>query len=166
MNKFTKIATLALSVATAALPAHAFDSASAAATALHHPLRETQRRLALRRRFASTSSPTLDHVWWTASARPKLNGPRKVSSSHRRSDSAIARGEIPSRGLRSPCREPSLGSLACEESNLMSANVPDDLKIIAQFLAAREGKPDRWMDYTKPAFQLRRDLKTRTSNGA
>jgi hypothetical protein len=33
MNKFTKIATLALSVATAALPAHAFDSASAAATA-------------------------------------------------------------------------------------------------------------------------------------
>jgi hypothetical protein len=62
--------------------------------------------------------------------------------------------------------EARMGSLACEESNLMRANIPDELKIIAQFLAAREGKHDRWMDYTKPAFQLRRYLKTRTSKGA
>jgi|GEM_PF-7120300 len=45
----------------------------------------------------------------------------------------------------------------------MRLNIHDDIKIIAQFLAAREGDPDRWPDFTKPAFQLRRDLKRRGS---
>jgi hypothetical protein len=45
----------------------------------------------------------------------------------------------------------------------MRMNVPDDIKIIAQFLATRDGDRTRWSDYTKPAFRLRRDLKTRTS---
>jgi hypothetical protein len=45
----------------------------------------------------------------------------------------------------------------------MRLNVPDDIKIIAQFLATRDGDPARWPDYRKPAFQLRRDLKSRTA---
>lgn len=37
----------------------------------------------------------------------------------------------------------------------------DDIKIIAQFLAAKAGAPDRWDHYTQDAFRLRQQLKTR-----
>jgi hypothetical protein len=41
------------------------------------------------------------------------------------------------------------------------ARVPDDIKIIAQFLAA-QGTPVRpWQELTRNAFNLRRELKQR-----
>lgn len=39
--------------------------------------------------------------------------------------------------------------------------VPDDIKIIAQFLAAREGRDPDWRDYARDAGRLRRALKAR-----
>jgi len=41
------------------------------------------------------------------------------------------------------------------------APVPDDIKIIAQFLAAREGREPAWRDYAREAARLRRALKAR-----
>ena len=43
---------------------------------------------------------------------------------------------------------------------MRDANIPDDIKIIAQFLAAKApGRP--WQELTSEAFKLRRDLKQR-----
>jgi hypothetical protein len=39
--------------------------------------------------------------------------------------------------------------------------VPDDLKIIAQFLAARDRREDDWPAYARDAARLRRALKER-----
>lgn len=39
--------------------------------------------------------------------------------------------------------------------------VPDDIKVIAQFLAAREKCPDEWRSFAREAFELRRELKNR-----
>jgi transcriptional regulator with XRE-family HTH domain len=39
--------------------------------------------------------------------------------------------------------------------------VPDDIKVIAQFFAAREKAPTSWQRFTREAFELRRELKTR-----
>jgi hypothetical protein len=44
-----------------------------------------------------------------------------------------------------------------------SAEVPDDIKIIAQFLAARERREAQWRDYARDAAKLRRELKARGS---
>lgn len=41
--------------------------------------------------------------------------------------------------------------------------VPDDIKIIAQFLAARERRESQWRDYARDAAKLRRALKARGS---
>jgi hypothetical protein len=41
--------------------------------------------------------------------------------------------------------------------------VPDDIKIIAQFLAARERREGQWRDYARDAAKLRRELKARGS---
>ena len=38
---------------------------------------------------------------------------------------------------------------------------PDDIKIIAQFLASRADKPGDWRDFEREAFKLRKALKTR-----
>jgi hypothetical protein len=38
---------------------------------------------------------------------------------------------------------------------------PDDIKIIAQFLAAQSGDSSRWPAFTPEAFRLRRELKNR-----
>ncbi len=43
----------------------------------------------------------------------------------------------------------------------MTAPIPDDIKVIAQFLARREGQPERWPDFAGAAFRLRRELKSR-----
>ena len=39
--------------------------------------------------------------------------------------------------------------------------VPDDIKIIAQFLAEQRGEPASWPDLTRQAFSLRQQLKLR-----
>ena len=39
--------------------------------------------------------------------------------------------------------------------------VPDDIKIIAQFLAAQKEPKRRWEEMTREAFSLRRQLKLR-----
>jgi len=41
------------------------------------------------------------------------------------------------------------------------ARIPDDIQIIAQFLAEREGFPMAWRSYAKDAFRLRLQLKKR-----
>ena len=41
------------------------------------------------------------------------------------------------------------------------AQTPDDIKIIAQFLADRADPPRDWQELTREAFALRRDLKQR-----
>jgi hypothetical protein len=43
----------------------------------------------------------------------------------------------------------------------MSSSTPDDIKIIAQFLAARAKPPRNWQDLTREAFILRKALKER-----
>ena len=42
---------------------------------------------------------------------------------------------------------------------MATQHTPDDIKIIAQFLASRTGGP--WQDLTSEAFKLRRQLKDR-----
>jgi len=41
------------------------------------------------------------------------------------------------------------------------AGHPDDIKIIAQFLAERPGSSASWSDLTRDAFELRKQLKKR-----
>ena len=41
------------------------------------------------------------------------------------------------------------------------AGVPDDIKIIAQFLAVRSGAERPWQEMTREAFSLRQQLKFR-----
>jgi hypothetical protein len=41
------------------------------------------------------------------------------------------------------------------------SKVPDDIKIIAQFLADRAGPGRPWQELTREAFILRRELKQR-----
>jgi hypothetical protein len=43
----------------------------------------------------------------------------------------------------------------------MASSTPDDIKIIAQFLAERAQPPRDWKDLTKEAFNLRKSLKQR-----
>ena len=43
----------------------------------------------------------------------------------------------------------------------MASNAPDDIKIIAQFLASDAGTSRNWSDYTQKAFRLRQELKNR-----
>jgi hypothetical protein len=40
-------------------------------------------------------------------------------------------------------------------------STPDDIKIIAQFLAERSGSPADWSDHKQQAFKLRQQLKLR-----
>ena len=39
--------------------------------------------------------------------------------------------------------------------------IPDDIKIIAQFLAAKASQGRPWQELTRDAFKLRRELKQR-----
>ena len=43
----------------------------------------------------------------------------------------------------------------------MEKATPDDIKIIAQFLAGRDGAPSDWQSFTREAFKLRKQLKSR-----
>ncbi len=44
---------------------------------------------------------------------------------------------------------------------MASQHVPDDIKIIAQFLAVRTGGDRAWQDHVREASRLRRELKER-----
>jgi hypothetical protein len=44
---------------------------------------------------------------------------------------------------------------------MTASRTPDDIKIIAQFLADRAKPPREWQDLTREAFALRKALKQR-----
>jgi hypothetical protein len=44
---------------------------------------------------------------------------------------------------------------------MATPQTPDDIKIIAQFLAGRRGLASEWTGLTRDAFKLRRELKER-----
>lgn len=44
---------------------------------------------------------------------------------------------------------------------MASQGIPDDIKIIAQFLASQAGQGEQWPELTREAFKLRRELKER-----
>ncbi len=44
---------------------------------------------------------------------------------------------------------------------MATQQTPDDIKIIAQFLAGRRGLASEWAEHTRQAFKLRRELKER-----
>jgi hypothetical protein len=46
---------------------------------------------------------------------------------------------------------------------MASQAAPDEIMIIAQFLAARADPPLPWQEFTREAFKLRRELKERSS---
>ncbi|MEA3063339.1 MAG: hypothetical protein QOJ94_3120 [Sphingomonadales bacterium] len=45
--------------------------------------------------------------------------------------------------------------------HIAASSVPDDIKIIAQFLAGRDGAGIHWSAFTRDAARLRRALKAR-----
>jgi hypothetical protein len=44
---------------------------------------------------------------------------------------------------------------------MREATIPDDIKIIAQFLASQAASGRPWQELTRDAFKLRRELKQR-----
>lgn len=44
---------------------------------------------------------------------------------------------------------------------MRQARIPDDIKIIAQFLSSQAASGQPWQELTRDAFKLRRELKQR-----
>ena len=66
-------------------------------------------------------------------------------------------------GLRQRAIAPKVSPPCASTLPAQPATIPDDIKVIAQFIAEREGHAERWHVYTREAFDLRRELKARAA---